>query len=97
MNWSKPVSKLSLKTDSGPIRSVIVGDFKADLIVSDELIIELKAVSGIIVEHEVQLVNYLAATERTSDCSSTLADEALSSKRNSAKRKLRTCRSTNPV
>ncbi len=30
---------------------VIVGDFKSDLIVNDELIIELKAVSGIIVEH----------------------------------------------
>ena len=42
--------------------SVIVGDFKADLIVNDELIVELKAVSGIIVEHEVQLVNYLTAT-----------------------------------
>jgi GxxExxY protein len=41
---------------------VIVGDFKSDLIVNDELIVELKAVSGIIVEHEVQLVNYLAAT-----------------------------------
>jgi GxxExxY protein len=41
---------------------VIVGDFKADLIVNAELIIELKAVSGIIVEHEVQLVNYLTAT-----------------------------------
>ena len=41
---------------------VIVGDFKSDLIVNDELIIELKAVSGIIVEHEVQLVNYLTAT-----------------------------------
>jgi GxxExxY protein len=41
---------------------VIVGDFKADLIVNDELIIELKAVSAIIVEHEVQLVNYLTAT-----------------------------------
>ena len=40
---------------------VIVGDFKADLIVNDELIVELKAVSGIVVEHEVQLVNYLAA------------------------------------
>ena len=42
--------------------SVIVGDFKADLIVNDELIVELKAVSGIAVEHEVQLVNYLTAT-----------------------------------
>jgi len=41
---------------------VIVGDFKADLIVNDELIVELKAVSNLIVEHEVQLVNYLTAT-----------------------------------
>ena len=41
---------------------VIVGDFKADLIVNDELIVELKAVSGFVVEHEVQLVNYLTAT-----------------------------------
>ena len=41
---------------------VVVGDFKADLIVNEELIIGLKAVSGIIVEHEVQLVNYLTAT-----------------------------------
>jgi GxxExxY protein len=42
--------------------NIIVGDFKADLVVNDELIIELKAVSSIIVEHEVQLVNYLTAT-----------------------------------
>ena len=41
---------------------VIVGDFKSDLIVNDELIVELKSVSGIIVEHAVQLVNYLTAT-----------------------------------
>jgi GxxExxY protein len=41
---------------------VIVGDFKADLIVNAKLIIELKAVSCLIVEHEVQLVNYLTAT-----------------------------------
>ena len=41
---------------------VIVGDFKSDLVVNAELIIELKAVSGLIVEHEVQLVNYLTAT-----------------------------------
>ena len=59
--------KAALKAESDkPIQvryeGVIVGDFKADLIVNDELILELKAVSGIIVEHEVQLVNYLAAT-----------------------------------
>ncbi len=42
--------------------NVIVGDFRADLIVNDELIVELKAVSATVVEHEVQLVNYLNAT-----------------------------------
>jgi GxxExxY protein len=41
---------------------VVVGDFKADLLVNETLIIELKAVLSIIVEHEVQLVNYLSAT-----------------------------------
>ena len=61
------LAKAGLKVESDkPIQvhyeGVIVGDFKADLIVNDELIVELKAVSGIVVEHEVQLVNYLAAT-----------------------------------
>ena len=40
----------------------VVGDFFADLMVQDELIIELKAVQNPAKEHEVQLVNYLAAT-----------------------------------
>ncbi len=42
----------------------IVGDYKADLVIDGDLIIELKAVSHIIEEHEVQLVNYLNATRR---------------------------------
>ena len=41
----------------------ISGDFKADLIVNDCVIIELKAVETIIPKHEVQLVNYLKSTE----------------------------------
>lgn len=40
----------------------VVGEFYADLIVDDRLIIELKAVQTLAKEHEVQLVNYLAAT-----------------------------------
>jgi len=61
------LAKAGLKVESDQLiqvryEGVIVGDFKADLIVNDELIVELKAVSGLIVEHEVQLVNYLAAT-----------------------------------
>jgi len=39
------------------------GDFKADLVVNDCVIIELKAVEEIIPRHEVQLVNYLKSTE----------------------------------
>jgi GxxExxY protein len=40
----------------------IVGDFFADLLIDDRLIIELKSVSQLIRAHEVQLVNYLTAT-----------------------------------
>lgn len=42
----------------------LVGDFKADLLVEDEVLVELKAVSTIHSEHEVQLVNYLNANQR---------------------------------
>ena len=61
------LAKAGLKVESDKLiqvkyEGVIVGDFKADLIVNDELIVELKAVSGLVVEHEVQLVNYLTAT-----------------------------------
>ena len=40
----------------------IVGEFRADLIVEESVIIELKAVNNIVSAHEVQLVNYLSAT-----------------------------------
>jgi GxxExxY protein len=40
----------------------VVGEFVADLIVEDTIILELKSVRQIIRAHEVQLVNYLAAT-----------------------------------
>jgi GxxExxY protein len=39
-----------------------VGDYYADLIVEDEIIIELKAADNLIEEHENQLTNYLKAT-----------------------------------
>jgi GxxExxY protein len=44
--------------------NVIVGDFVADLIVNDNLICELKAISSLSKADEVQLVNYLTATNR---------------------------------
>ena len=40
----------------------IVGDFYADIIIGNQLIIELKSVANLNVPHEVQLVNYLHAT-----------------------------------
>jgi len=40
----------------------VVGNFKADLIVNDTVIVELKAVEKIHPKHEVQLVNYLKST-----------------------------------
>lgn len=43
-------------------RSVVIGDFQADLVVEGRLIVELKAVMVLSPEHEVQLVNYLTAT-----------------------------------
>ena len=40
-----------------------VGEYFADLIVEDGVIIELKAAEGLVEEHEFQLINYLKATE----------------------------------
>jgi len=39
-----------------------VGDFSADLLVEEQVIVELKSVRKIVDKHEVQLVNYLTAT-----------------------------------
>lgn len=42
---------------------VNVGEYYADLIVNDAVIIELKAAECLAEEHEAQLINYLRATE----------------------------------
>ena len=42
---------------------LLVGQYFADLLVEDAIIIELKAAEGIAEEHEAQLLNYLKATE----------------------------------
>ena len=42
----------------------IVGDYYADIIVNNTIILELKAAECIIEEHELQLVNYLKATDK---------------------------------
>jgi GxxExxY protein len=40
-----------------------VGDYYADLLIDDLVIIELKAAESLCEEHEVQLINYLKATK----------------------------------
>jgi len=44
--------------------SEVVGEFKADIIVEDTIILELKSVRRVIRAHEVQMVNYLVATKK---------------------------------
>jgi len=39
-----------------------VGSFFADLLVEDRIVVELKSVRQVVQAHEVQLVNYLTAT-----------------------------------
>lgn len=42
----------------------VVGEFVADVIVEDAIILELKSVRRVVKAHEVQLVNYLTATRK---------------------------------
>lgn len=44
-------------------RDVRIGDYFADLYVADSVILELKATEYISLEHELQLINYLRATD----------------------------------
>jgi GxxExxY protein len=43
-------------------QGVNVGDFRADIVVSDCILLELKTAENIIIAHEAQLLNYLRAT-----------------------------------
>ena len=40
----------------------IVGEYFADLLVEDRVIVEIKAVANLLKEHQAQLLNYLKAT-----------------------------------
>ncbi len=62
-------TKAGIEFESGkPLKviydGILAGEFVADLLVKDELIIELKAVQGLAAAHEVQTVNYLVATKK---------------------------------
>ncbi|WP_447637147.1 GxxExxY protein [Flavobacterium microcysteis] len=44
-------------------KNMVVGDYFADLIVNDSVILELKAVENLTKEHHYQIINYLRGTE----------------------------------
>ncbi len=59
--------RLNLKVDQQKSIKVLyetfeVGDYFADLIIEDLVIVELKAAESLCEEHEMQLINYLKAT-----------------------------------
>ena len=43
---------------------IIVGNFSIDLFVEETVVVELKSVQSLLVEHEVQLVNYLKGLKK---------------------------------
>lgn len=55
----KTVQQAPLNVD---FRGHLVGEFRADLLVEQRLVVEIKAVTRLLAVHEVQLVNYVKAT-----------------------------------
>ncbi len=53
----------SQKTIKVYFKDTIVGEYFADIIVDDKIILELKSCETLAPEHEVQLFNYLKATK----------------------------------
>jgi GxxExxY protein len=45
-------------------KGAIVGDYFADIIINDKVILELKAAESLCDEHAAQLTNYLKATDK---------------------------------
>ncbi len=43
-------------------KGVVVGDYEADFVVDDKIILEIKSVVNLHPKHEVQTLNYLTAT-----------------------------------
>ena len=59
----------------------VVGEFVADIVVEDTIILELKSVRQIAQAHEVQLVNYLVATGKPVGLLLNFAEEKVEVKR----------------
>lgn len=43
-------------------RNIVIGDYFADIVVENKIILELKHTNTLCLEHEAQLINYLKAT-----------------------------------
>jgi GxxExxY protein len=43
-------------------RGIVIGDFKADIVVDEKIIVEIKVVANLVKEHYAQLLNYLKTT-----------------------------------
>ncbi len=67
----------------------VVGDFIADILVENEIILELKSVRCLVQAHEVQLVNYLVATGKDVGLLFNFSEEKVE-----VKRKVRTLETT---
>jgi GxxExxY protein len=62
------LKKVGIKAiPQSPIRVLydgeVVGEYFADILVDNKVIVEIKAVRNLVVEHEAQLLNYLKATD----------------------------------
>ncbi len=58
-NGLDAVAQLPLKVY---FRNRIVGEYLADLVINESIILELKALKALAGEHQAQLINYLKAT-----------------------------------
>lgn len=63
------LNKMGLKTDQQKsikvkYKGLVVGDYFADIVINDLIIIEIKAAEGIRKEHKKQILNYLRATDK---------------------------------
>ena len=59
----------------------LVGEFIADLLVEDKIIVELKSVRKLNQAHEAQLVNYLVSTEKPVGLSLNFGDKEVEARR----------------
>ena len=62
-------------------RNVVVGEYFADLVINDTVIIELKAVKSLLPEHQAQLINYLKASRMSKGPLANFATSRLQLKR----------------